>query len=118
MYEPPLPARTLPGPSPGADRHAARPGHPRRRRRHREGDDRPGGRFGRPPGPADDVPVAEATPAVTPAPTNAPATDASNYGTQQNYSAGSTVSAPQIYAGPTLPPLRHPRRHAVHLSAV
>jgi len=48
------------------------------------------------------VPVAEATPAVTPAPVNAPATDAANYGTRQNYSAA--PSAPTYYVIPSYRP--------------
>lgn len=47
------------------------------------------------------VPVAEVTPAVTPARGNAPATDAANYGTQQNYSAGAPVG-PTVFAGPVV----------------
>ncbi len=52
-----------------------------------------------------DTPVAEAAPAVTPALTNAPMTDASNYGTRQNYSAaGSLAAAPIYFAGPSYRP--------------
>jgi len=56
-----------------------------------------------------DTPVAEASAAVTPAPTTAPATDAANYGTRQNYSAVGTLAAqPTEFAGPRYRPFATP----------
>lgn len=116
-YEPPLPSRTLPGPAPAPAAAAAAavparatttppPATPAaaaaaaKATRDRAVDS---------PVPvvrAGDVPVAEATPAVTPARTNAPATDAANYGTQQNYSAA--AASPTYYVGPRYRPLATP----------
>ncbi len=97
IYEPPLPSRTLPGPVPppatpptstAATNGSPPPATPAAAAATVRATTDPAVNSAAPLVRSNSTPVAEASPAVTPAAPNAPATDAANFGTQQNYSFG------------------------------